>query len=458
MDKRRIVVLGAGESGTGAAILAQAKGFDVFVSDMGEIKPAYRALLDQHGIAWEDGQHTAEKILNANEVIKSPGIPSTAPMVQQLTAQHTPVISEIEFASRYTQAKMICITGSNGKTTTTSLLFDMLRRAGLDVGLAGNIGNSLALQVAQQDHAYYVIELSSFQLDNMYDFKADIAILLNITPDHLDRYNYEFQNYVDAKFRITRNQTARDAFIYWSEDPVIDREIAKIRPQATLYPFGSNSQNVAYTDGSHLVLAAPDAVEPLRVPLEELSLQGKHNQLNSMAAGLAAQILHIRNEVIRESLRQFAGVEHRLQYVATVRGVRYINDSKATNVNSCWYALESMTTPTVLILGGKDKGNDYTEIDDLVQAKCKTLIFMGLHNEKLIEHFGALGYVPSTEATAGTERIYVDTDNLHDAVQAAYQTAHEGDTVLLSPCCASFDLFKSYEDRGEQFMNAVRAL
>ena len=458
MYMKRIVVLGAGESGTGAAILAQAKGFDVFVSDMGEIKPAYRALLDQHGIAWEDGQHTAEKILNADEVIKSPGIPATAPMVQQLTAQHTPVISEIEFASRYTKAKMICITGSNGKTTTTSLLFDMLRRAGLDVGLAGNIGNSLALQVAQQDHAYYVIELSSFQLDNMYDFKADIAILLNITPDHLDRYNYEFQNYVDAKFRITRNQTARDAFIYWSEDPVIDREIAKIRPQATLYPFGSNSQNVAYTDGSHLVLAAPDAVEPLRVPLEELSLQGKHNRLNSMAAGLAAQILHIKNEVIRESLRQFAGVEHRLQYVATVRGVRYINDSKATNVNSCWYALESMTTHTVLILGGKDKGNDYTEIDELVQAKCKTLIFMGLHNEKLIEHFGALGYVPSTEATAGTERIYVDTDNLHDAVQAAYQTAHEGDTVLLSPCCASFDLFKSYEDRGEQFMNAVRAL
>lgn len=455
---RRIAVLGAGESGTGAAILAQAKGFDVFVSDMGEIKPAYRALLDQHGIAWEDGHHTADKILNADEVIKSPGIPSTAPMVQQLTAQHTPVISEIEFASRYTKAKMICITGSNGKTTTTSLLFDMLRRAGLDVGLAGNIGNSLALQVAQQDHAYYVIELSSFQLDNMYDFKADIAILLNITPDHLDRYNYEFQNYVDAKFRITRNQTARDAFIYWSEDPVIDREIAKIRPQATLYPFGSNSQNVAYTDGSHLVLAAPDAVEPLRVPLEELSLQGKHNRLNSMAAGLAAQILHIRNEVIRESLRQFAGVEHRLQYVATVRGVRYINDSKATNVNSCWYALESMTTPTVLILGGKDKGNDYSEIDGLVQAKCKTLIFMGLHNEKLIEHFGALGYVPSTEATASTERIYVDTDNLHDAVQAAYQTAHEGDTVLLSPCCASFDLFKSYEDRGEQFMAAVRNL
>lgn len=455
---KRIVILGAGESGTGAAILAQAKGFEVFVSDKGEIKPAYRALLDQHGIAWEDGQHSEDKILDADEVIKSPGIPATAPLVQQLTAQGTPVLSEIEFAARYTRAKMICITGSNGKTTTTSLLFDMLRRAGLDVGLAGNIGNSLALQVAQEDHAYYVIELSSFQLDNMYDFKADIAILLNITPDHLDRYNYEFQNYVNAKFRITRNQTARDAFIYWSEDPVIDREIAKIRPQATLYPFGGNSQNMAYTDGSHLVVAAPVAVEPLRVPLEGLSLQGKHNQLNAMAAGLAAQILHIKNAVIRESLQQFAGVAHRLQYVATVRGVRYINDSKATNVNSCWYALESMTTPTVLILGGKDKGNDYSEIDDLVLHKCKTLIFMGLHNEKLREHFGALGYVPASEAGTDTERIYVDTDNLHDAVLNAYRFAREGDTVLLSPCCASFDLFANYEDRGDRFMTAVRAL
>lgn len=455
---KRIVVLGAGESGTGAAILAQAKGFDVFVSDMGEIKPAYRAVLDQHHIAWEDGHHTPEQILNADEVIKSPGIPLTAPLICQLLAQGTPVISEIEFAARYTHAKMICITGSNGKTTTTSLLFDMLRRAGLDVGLAGNIGNSLALQVAQQDHTYYVIELSSFQLDNMYDFKADIAILLNITPDHLDRYNYEFQNYVDAKFRITRNQTARDAFIYWSEDPVIDREIARIRPQATLYPFGSTCQNMAYTDGSHLILAAPVAEAPLSLPIDELSLHGKHNQLNSMAAGLAAQILHIRNEVIRESLRQFAGVEHRLQYVATVRGVRYINDSKATNVNSCWYALDSMTTPTVLILGGKDKGNDYSEIDELVKNKCHTLIFMGLHNEKLREHFGALGYVPATEATPATERIFVDTDNLNDAVQSAYRYAREGDTVLLSPCCASFDLFHSYEDRGDQFMAAVRAL
>jgi UDP-N-acetylmuramoylalanine--D-glutamate ligase len=341
---------------------------------------------------------------------------------------------------------MICITGSNGKTTTTSLIFDMLRRAGLDVGLAGNIGNSLALQVAKEDHAYYVIELSSFQLDNCYDFKADIAILLNITPDHLDRYDHQFQNYVDAKFRITRNQTSKDAFIYWSEDPVINREIARIQPQATLYPFGCHEQNVAYTDGSQLVVHSKPEVTPLRVPLEELSLKGKHNRLNSMAAGLAAQILNIHNDVIRESLQQFAGVDHRLQYVATVRGVRYVNDSKATNVNSCWYALESMTSPTVLILGGTDKGNDYSEIDALVKEKCHTLIFMGKDNGKLIQHFGAMGIK------------YISTDNLADAVQAAYQSANKGDTVLLSPCCASFDLFKNYEDRGEQFMKAVRNL
>ena len=445
-SEKRIVVLGAGESGTGAAILAKSKGFDVFVSDMGEISPVYQALLDKHQIAWESGKHTPTLILNASEVIKSPGIPLTAPLVQELIAQGTPIISEIEFAARYTRGKMICITGSNGKTTTTSLIFDMLRRAGLDVGLAGNIGNSLALQVAQEDHEYYVIELSSFQLDNCYDFKADIAILLNITPDHLDRYDHQFQNYVDAKFRITRNQTASDAFIYWSEDPVINREIARIHPQATLYPFGSSEQNVAYTDGSHLVVNSKPEVTPLRVPLEELSLKGKHNRLNSMAAGLAAQILNIHNDVIRESLQQFAGVDHRLQYVATVKGVRYVNDSKATNVNSCWYALESMTSPTVLILGGTDKGNDYSEIDELVKEKCHTLIFMGKDNSKLIQHFGGMGVK------------YISTDSLHDAVQAAYQSAHDGDTVLLSPCCASFDLFKNYEDRGKQFMHMVRTL
>lgn len=425
---KRIVVLGAGESGSGAAILAKEKGFDVFVSDFGTISEPYRALLDQNGVAWEDGQHTEALILNADEVVKSPGIPLTAPLIQKLQAQGTPIISEIEFAARYTKAKMICITGSNGKTTTTSLIYYILQRAGLDVGLAGNIGNSLALQVAHEDHAYYVIELSSFQLDNMYDFKADIAILLNITPDHLDRYDFKFQNYIDAKFRITHNQTADDAFIYWAEDPIIDKEMKKLQLGATLYPYGFTQPN------------------PLPVSEEELALKGRHNVLNSMAATIAANVLNIKKDVIRESLMTFQGVAHRLQYVATVRGVKWINDSKATNVNSCWYALESMTTPTVLILGGKDKGNDYSEIDDLVREKCHTLVFMGLHNEKLREHFGNFGL------------NIIDTDNLADAIQGAYQAAKEGDTVLLSPCCASFDLFKSYEDRGEQFMKAVKAL
>ena len=425
---KRIVVLGAGESGSGAAILAKEKGFDVFVSDCGTITDPYRALLDQNGVKWEDGKHSEELILNADEVVKSPGIPTIAPLIQKLQAKGTPIISEIEFASRYTHAKMICITGSNGKTTTTSLIYYILRQAGLNVGLAGNIGNSLALQVAHEDHDYYVIELSSFQLDNMYDFKADVAILLNITPDHLDRYDFKFQNYIDAKFRITRNQTKEDSFIYWAEDPIIDREMKKLQLGATLYPYGFTQPN------------------PLPVSEEELALKGRHNVLNSMAATIAANVLKIKNEVIRESLMTFQGVEHRLQYVATVRGVRWINDSKATNVNSCWYALESMTTPTVLILGGKDKGNDYSEIDELVKEKCHTLVFMGLHNEKLREHFGGFGL------------NIIDTDNLHDAIQGAYEAAQEGDTVLLSPCCASFDLFKSYEDRGEQFMAAVRNL
>ena len=430
---KRIVILGAGESGTGAAILAKEKGFEVFVSDYGTISDTYRALLDQNSIAWEDGKHTESSILNADEVIKSPGIPLTAPIIQKLIAQRTPIISEIEFAARYTNAKMICITGSNGKTTTTSLIYYILRQAGLNVGLAGNIGNSLALQVAREQYEYYVIELSSFQLDNMYDFRADVAILLNITPDHLDRYDYNFDNYTDAKFRITRNQTAEDTFIYWAEDPVIDKYLKALRQPlgATLHPYGFSYPS------------------PLPVGEEELALKGRHNVLNSMAATIAAQVLDIKNEVIRESLKTFQGVEHRLQYICTVRGVRYINDSKATNVNSCWYALESMTTPTVLILGGKDKGNDYSEIDELVRSKCHTLIFMGVNNEKLIQHF-------SQSTFAGLSLI--DTHSLQEAVQAAYQAAHEGDTVLLSPCCASFDLFKSYEDRGNQFMAAVRNL
>ena len=447
-EVRRIVVLGAGESGSGAAILAKEKGFDVFVSDCGTISEPYRALLDQHGVKWEDGKHSFDRIKDADEYIKSPGIPLNAPILEQIRAYRASlpcgegrgevsIISEIEFAARYTHAKMICITGSNGKTTTTSLIFYILKQAGLNVGLAGNIGNSLALQVAHEDHDYYVIELSSFQLDNMYDFKADIAILLNITPDHLDRYDYKFQNYIDAKFRITRNQTKEDSFIYWAEDPVIDREMKKLQLGATLYPYGFTCPN------------------PLPVGEEELALKGRHNILNSMAATIAANVMGIKKEVIRESLMSFQGVPHRLQYVATVRGVRWINDSKATNVNSCWYALESMTTPTVLILGGKDKGNDYSEIDELVKQKCHTLIFMGLHNEKLHEHFDSFS-LPCGEGRGGV--AIIDTDNLHDAVQAAYHAAHEGDTVLLSPCCASFDLFKSYEDRGEQFMAAVRAL
>ena len=442
---KRIVILGAGESGTGAAILAKTKGFDVFVSDFGTISEPYRALLDQNGVQWEDGGHTFDRIKDADEYIKSPGIPLNAPILEQLreykassnplTSNPLTLISEIEFAARYTDAKMICITGSNGKTTTTSLIYYILRNAGLNVGLAGNIGNSLALQVAREHHDYYVIELSSFQLDNMYDFKADIAILLNITPDHLDRYDFEFQNYVDAKFRITRNQTADDAFIYWAEDPVIDRELKRLDLGATLYPYGFSCPN------------------PLPVGEDELALKGRHNVLNSMAATIAANVVGIRKDIIRESLKSFQGVEHRLQYVATIRGVRFINDSKATNVNSCWYALESMTTPTVLILGGKDKGNDYSEIDDLVRSKCHTLVFMGLHNEKLHEHFDDF----KSQITNDKLQI-IDTNNLHDAVQAAYHAAKEGDTVLLSPCCASFDLFKSYEDRGDQFMAAVRNL
>ncbi|MBR1630353.1 MAG: UDP-N-acetylmuramoyl-L-alanine--D-glutamate ligase [Paludibacteraceae bacterium] len=442
-----ITILGAGESGTGAAILAKEKNLNPFVSDMGSIKPMYKALLDQHQIPWEEGQHSAEKILKSDFVIKSPGIPETAPLIKQLREQGTSVISEIEFAARYTHAKMICITGSNGKTTTTSLVYDILRRAGLNVGLAGNIGSSLALQVAHEEHDYYVIELSSFQLDNMYDFKADIAILLNITPDHLDRYDYIFQNYVNAKFRITQNQSPSEAFIYWSEDPVIDAELRKLDIKATLYPFGQNkdNHNIAYVDEDQMIVAT-EATRFFSIPTNELALHGRHNTYNSMAATIAAQILHIKNDVIREALQNFKGVEHRLEYVATVRNVRFINDSKATNVNSCWYALESMTTPTVLILGGQDKGNDYSEIDQLVREKVHTLVYMGLHNEKLHEHFDSMGLQ------------VIDTNNIADAVYQAYQAAHEGDTVLLSPCCASFDLFTSYEDRGQQFKQQVRNL
>lgn len=444
--QKRIVILGAGESGAGAAVLAQVKGLDTFVSDQGTIKDKYKALLNQYGIDWEEGGHTEEKILNADEVVKSPGIPCDTPLMLKLKAQGTPVISEIEFAGRYTDAKMICVTGSNGKTTTTSLIYHIFKSAGMNVGLAGNIGQSLALQVATKHYDYYVIELSSFQLDNMYKFRANIAVLMNITPDHLDRYNHCMQNYVDAKFRITQNQTPDDAFIFWNDDPVIRRELARHGLKAHLYPFAAVKEEgvIAYVEDEHVKIDQPIA---FNMEQEELALTGTHNLYNSLAAGISANVAGIRKECIRQALSDFKGVPHRLEYVASVRGIRFVNDSKATNVNSCWYALQSMKTPVVLILGGKDKGNDYHEIEDLVRQKCRALVFLGLHNEKLHAFFDPMG-LPTAEVQTGME----------DAVEAAYHLAEKGDTILLSPCCASFDLFKSYEDRGDQFKESVRKL
>jgi UDP-N-acetylmuramoylalanine--D-glutamate ligase len=442
---KRIVILGAGESGAGAAVLAKKQGFDTFVSDMSQIKDKYKKMLDERDIPWEEGHHTESLILNADEVIKSPGIPNDAPLILKLKEQGTPIISEIEFAGRYTQAKMICITGSNGKTTTTSLIYHIFKKAGLNVGLAGNIGQSLAFQVAECNYDYYVIELSSFQLDNMYKFHANIAVLMNITPDHLDRYGYQMQNYVDAKFRIIQNQTDADAFIFWNDDPVIQRELHKYGIHGHYYPFAEKREEglAAFVEENKVYFTEPIA---FNMEQEELALTGTHNLFNSMAAGISANIAGIRKECIREALNDFKGVEHRLEKVCRVRGVEYINDSKATNVNSCWYALQSMKTKTVLILGGKDKGNDYNEIADLVREKCSGLIFMGLHNEKLHDFFDGFGL------------SIVDVQSMKDAVDAAYQMAKKGETVLLSPCCASFDLFKSYEDRGDQFKKYVREL
>ena len=439
--EKRIVILGAGESGCGAAVLAKKLGFDVFVSDFGGIADKYKEMLDRRGIPWEEKGHTEELILNAGEVIKSPGIPDEAPIIVKIKDAGIPIISEIEFAGRYTNAKMICITGSNGKTTTTSLIYHIFREAGLNVGLAGNIGNSLALQVAEDDKEYYVVELSSFQLDNMYEFRANVAVLMNITPDHLDRYGYEMQNYVDAKFRILQNQKPDDAFIYWNDDPIIRKELPKYK-HGKLYPFAEEKQekSAAYTQEEMLVFTEPT---PFNMELEELSLTGKHNLYNSMAAGISANVAGIRKETIREALKSFKGVEHRLEKVATIDGVEYINDSKATNVNSCWYALQSMKKKTILILGGKDKGNDYNEIAELVKEKCSGLIFLGADNSKLLDFFKDYG-LP-----------IADTHSIDECVNAAYRMAKSGETVLLSPCCASFDLFKSYEDRGKQFKNLV---
>ncbi len=443
---RRIVILGAAESGVGAAALAKVKGFDVFVSDMGKIKENYKQVLRQYDVPFEEGQHSEDLILTACEVIKSPGIPEDAPMVQKVRNAGIPVISEIEFAGRYTDAKMICITGSNGKTTTTSLIYHIFQKAGYNVGLAGNIGRSLALQIAEGcTFEYYIIELSSFQLDNMYEFRANIAILLNITPDHLDRYEGSMQKYTDAKMRIVQNQTEEDAFIYWNDDPIISAELRKYGIKAKMCPFSIIKKEgmIGYIADGQYVIEYPT---PFNMEQESLSLRGKHNMYNSLAAGIAARISGIDDASLRQSLSDFEGVEHRLQKVARVGGVQYINDSKATNVDACWYALESMTTPTILIIGGKDKGNDYNAIKDLVQKKCAGLVYLGADNTKLHEFFDGMG-IP-----------VVDTNNMKDCVEACSRMAKPGYTVLLSPCCASFDLFKNMEDRGEQFCEQVRNL
>lgn len=442
---KRIVVLGAGESGAGAAVLAKKEGFDVFVSDMSKIAPRYQQMLNDRGITWEEGHHTEELILNADEIIKSPGIPDTAPMVRKAIEKNIPIISEIEFAGRYTNSKMICITGSNGKTTTTSLIYHIFKTAGYDAGLAGNIGNSLALQVAEDPHEYYIIELSSFQLDNMYNFRANIAVLLNITPDHLDRYNFEMQNYVDAKMRIIQNQTKDDAFVYWNDDPIIRRELEKYDIKAIQYPFSELKEkgSIGYIEQGQYVIEQP---EPFNMEQETLSLTGRHNIYNSLAAGITGNIAGIKKDVIRRSLSDFPGVEHRLERVTTVRGVNYVNDSKATNVDACWYALDSMKTRVVLIIGGKDKGNDYAPIIPLVKEKCSGLVYLGADNAKLHQNFDRLG-IPVR-----------DTHSMKECVAACYELAQPGETVLLSPCCASFDLFKNMEDRGEQFKELVRNL
>ena len=444
---RRIVILGGGESGVGAAILSHTKGYDTFLSDSGTIYPKYKSRLDEYGIEWEEGKHSVERILCADEVIKSPGIPNDAPIIEKLRSKNIPVISEIEFAGRFTNAKMVCITGSNGKTTTTMLTYHILKEAGIDVGLAGNVGRSLALQVAIEPHDVYVIELSSFQLDNMYDFKANIAVLLNITPDHLDRYDHKMENYVAAKFRILQNQTGEDSFIFWENDPIIAAQLKRLKIEAKMYPFSEeyDPDAAAYIDPQGEMVLKKGG-DNLVIDKNDLALKGLHNVFNSMAAGLSASILDIKKDVIRHALEDFEAVEHRLEYVKTVDGVRYVNDSKATNVNSCWYALESMTTPVVLILGGKDKGNDYSEIEKFVKDKVKAIVCLGVDNRKLHSFFD--GKIPVVE----------DASSMAEAVEKCRNLASEGDTVLLSPCCASFDLFKSYEDRGCQFKECVNAL
>jgi len=445
--KKKIIILGAGESGVGAAVLATKKGFEVFVSDSGRIKEKYKNVLLHHEIKFEEGSHSEKEVLSADEVIKSPGIPDNAGIIVRLKELGIPVISEIEFATRYTRAKMICITGSNGKTTTTMLLHHILTKAGLNAGLGGNVGKSFALQVAENQFDYYVLEISSFQLDGMFDFKADIAILTNITPDHLDRYNYDFQNYIDSKFRIIQNQGKSDAFIYCADDPVTTNEIAKKEIKSVKFPFSINKKITgqgAYLDGKNLFIN----IEPnnLQMTIDNLALQGKHNIYNSMAAGIAARILDIRKDKIKESLSDFRNVEHRLEFVARIHGVDFINDSKATNVNSTWYALESMSNPVIWIAGGIDKGNDYKLLKKLVAEKVKAIICLGKDNTKIRKAF------------EGVVENIVETTSMDEAVKYGSAIGKKEDTVLLSPACASFDLFENFEERGNKFKAAVNKL
>jgi len=446
-QKDNIVILGAGESGVGAAVLARKKGLKVFVSDNGKIQENYRRVLKQFEIDFEENGHSFQRLLSATEVVKSPGIPDETPLIQQLKVKGIPVISEIEFARRFTTAKTICITGSNGKTTTTLLTYHILKEAGLNVGLAGNVGKSFAWQVAEHDFDVFVLEISSFQLDGMFDFKADIAILLNITPDHLNRYGNDFHRYVDAKFRILQNQVHDDFLIYWADDPVIQKELKKRKINATCLPFSSSfeiegpgafikNKKIIFNNGKNI----------FDMTLEQLALQGKHNIHNSMAAGVAAHLMEIRKESIKQSLSDFQNIAHRLEYVASIHGITFINYSKATNVNSTWYALEYMDKPTVWIVGGVDKGNNYDLLLPMVGEKVKAIVCLGLDNKNIHNAFGDL-----------VENI-VDTESAAEEVATAYYLAEKGDAVLLSPACASFDLFENYEDRGNQFKQAVNAL
>ncbi|GAB2693829.1 UDP-N-acetylmuramoyl-L-alanine--D-glutamate ligase [Mucilaginibacter koreensis] len=443
----RLAILGAGESGVGAAYLAKQQGYDVFVSDFGAIAEKYKQQLQEWNIRFEENQHTEAEILGAVEVVKSPGIPEKAPLVKKLRAQGTPVISEIEFAGRYTNATIIGITGSNGKTTTTSLTYEILKHSGLNVGLAGNIGKSFAYQVATEQFDYYVLELSSFMLDDMYEFRVNIAVLLNITPDHLDRYDYKLENYAASKFRIAQNQTAEDYFIYCADDAETLNGMQGRSFNAQLLPFSIEKQVKpgAYLDEQqNIIIHTPN--EEFQMATNDLGLQGKHNTYNSMASGIVGKILHLRNQSVRESMGEFKGIEHRLEAVGQIGGISFVNDSKATNVNSTWYALESMTDKVVLILGGVDKGNDYNMLKDLVKQKVKAIVCLGKDNKRIHEAFD------------DEVDMVVNTTSATEAVNVAYHLAAKGDTVLLSPACASFDLFKNYEDRGRQFKDAVKQL